>query len=327
MATTRDGSTASSWTRPLFAGLVREIRLQSAVAFWPEFRAPWGVSVERDFVMFHIVAQGSCWLHVKGVPEALKLSQYDLVIVNRGLLHTLRDPVSAPVVDIDLVKAQANGQKGPCFPGDGAATRMICGAMHLENRNNNPMLSMLPPVLNVKADENGGRPWLRLTTQYILTELENEGIGSQEVVNRLLDVLFYQAVRTYFEENVDAAQSGWLGAVRDPQVGRALALLHSKARHKWTITSLAREVAMSRSMFASRFKELVGEPPQHYFTRLRISAAAARLRSTNDTLKTIGAAAGYKSVPAFVKSFKRHTGMTPGEYRMLGDRWPDGRAS
>ena len=58
--------------------------------------------------------------------------------------------------------------------------------MVLENRNNNPLLSILPPVLYVKADENGGRPWLRLTTQYILTELENEGIGSQEVVNRMV---------------------------------------------------------------------------------------------------------------------------------------------
>jgi len=149
---------------------------------------------------------------------------------------------------------------------------MVCGAIHLENRNNNPLLSILPPVLYVKADENGGRPWLRLTTQHILSELETEGIGSQEVVNRLVDALFHQAVRTYFEENVDTAQSGWLGAVRDPQIGRALALLHSRSRHQWTITSLAREVAMSRSMFASRFKELVGEPPQHYSTRVRIGA-------------------------------------------------------
>jgi AraC-like DNA-binding protein len=311
----------------LFGDLVREIRLQSAVTFWPEFRAPWGVSVESDWIMFHIVAQGGCWLQAKGVPEALKLSEYDLVIVTRGLFHTLRDQVSTPVVNIDLVKAQANGRKGPSLPGQGAATRMVCGAMLLENRDNNPLLSILPPVLYVKADENGGRPWLQMTTQHILSELENEGIGSQEVVNRLVDVLFYQAVRTYFEENVDIAQSGWLAAVRDPQIGRALALLHSRVHRQWTITSLAREVAMSRSTFASRFKELIGEPPQQYFTRLRINAAAARLRSTNDQLKAIGAAAGYESLPAFVRSFKRHTGMTPGEYRMFGDRWGDGLSS
>ena len=111
----------------MFADLVREIRLQSAVTFWPEFRAPWGVSVERDWVMFHIVAQGGCWLQVRGVPEVLKLSEYDLVIVTRGQFHTLRDQVSTPVVNIDAVKAQANGRKGPCFPGSGAATRMVCG--------------------------------------------------------------------------------------------------------------------------------------------------------------------------------------------------------
>ena len=320
MMGTRKGSPACSWTRPLFADLVREIRLQSAVTFWPEFRAPWGVSLERDWVMFHIVAQGGCWLQVKGVSGTWKLSQYDLVIVNRGRFHTLHDQISTPVVNIDLVKEQADGRKGPRFQGNGAATRMVCGAMHLENPNNNPLLSILPPVLYVKADANGGRPWLRLTTQNILSELQNEGIGSPEVVSRMVDILFYQAVRTYFEENVDTAQSGWLAAARDPQIGRALALLHRTLRRQWTITSMAHEVAMSRSMFATRFKELVGDPPQYYLTRLRISAAAGRLRSTSDKLTAIAIAAGYRSLPAFVRVFKRHTGMPPGEYRMLGGR-------
>ena len=166
-----------------------------------------------------------------------------------------------------------------------------------------------------------------MTAQHILSELETGGIGSKEVVNRLVDVLFFEAVRAYFEENADMAQSGWLAALRDPQIGRALALLHGRSRRHWTIDSLAREVAMSRSIFASRFKELIGEPPQHYFTRLRISAAAERLRSTNDALSAVAAAAGYGSLPAFVRSFKRHTGMTPGEYRVHSDRWPADAAS
>jgi transcriptional regulator GlxA family with amidase domain len=199
--------------------------------------------------------------------------------------------------------------------------------MLLENRKSNPLLSILPPVLHVKADENGGRSGLRLTAQHILSELKSGGIGSREVVNRLVDVLFFQAVRTYFEENMDTAESGWLAAARDPQIGQALSVLHRQPRRQWTVSSLAHEVAMSRSTFASKFKDLLGEPPQRYVTRLRISAAAAQLRSTNDKLKAIGAAAGYESLPAFVKSFKRHMGVTPGEYRVFGDRWPDGAAS
>lgn len=314
--------------RPLFADLLKGIRLQSAVAFWPEFRAPWGFSVERDWAVFHIVAHGDCWLQVGGIAQPMKLSVYDFVVVMRGQFHTLRDQISTPVVNFfDLVKTHANGRKGGLyFPGEGPATRLVCGGMLLENRKSNPLLSILPAVLHIKADENGGRPWLRLTTQHVLSELENGGIGSMEVVNRLLDVLFFQAVRTYFEENLDTAQSGWLAALRDPQIGRALALLHAQPRRHWTIAWLAHEVAMSRSTFASRFKELIGEPPQQYLTRLRINGAAARLRSTDDKLRAIAGEAGYQSLPAFVKSFRRHTGMTPGEYRVLGDRWPKGAA-
>jgi AraC-like DNA-binding protein len=158
-----------------------------------------------------------------------------------------------------------------------------------------------------------------LTTQHILCELEEGGIGAKEVVNRPVDVLFFQAVHSYLEENWDTAQSGWLTAVRDPQIGRAIALLHGQPRQR-NIASLARQVGMSRSSFASKFKELVGEPPHHYSTRLRIRAAAARLRSSSDKLSVIATAAGYESLSAFVKSFKRHTGKTPGEYRALGDQ-------
>jgi AraC-like DNA-binding protein len=312
--------------RPLFADFLRGIRLQSAVAFWPEFRAPWGVSVERDWAVFHIVAQGDCWLQVRGIAEPVRLSEHDFVVVTHGQFHTLCDQISRRVVNFfDLVKANDAGRKGGlCFPGDGAVTKLVCGGMLLENRRSNPLLSILPPVLHVKADKNCGRPLMRLMAQQIASELESGGIGSREVVNRLVDVLFLQAVRTYFEENADTATSGWLAAVRDPQIGRALELLHRQSRRQWTVDSLAREVAMSRSSFASRFRELVGEPPQHYFTRLRISAAASRIRSTGDKLIAIAAAAGYESLPAFVKSFKRHTGMTPGEYRMAGDKWPRG---
>ena len=141
------------------------------------------------------------------------------------------------------------------------------------------------------------------------------GAGAQEVVTRLADILFIQAVRAYFEENVETADCGWLAAVRDPQIGQALAILHSHPHRPWTLASLARRLAMSRSTFAARFRELVGEPPQRYFTRLRINAAETRLRTSEDKLSAVAAAAGYESVAAFAKSFKRHTGMTPGEYR------------
>ena len=129
------------------------------------------------------------------------------------------------------------------------------------------------------------------------------------------DLLFMQAVRAYLDENIDTAESGWRAALRDPQIGRALVLLHDKPHQPWTVAELADRVALSRSAFAAKFTQLVGEPPLRYLTRLRLNAATTRLRSGNDKLSVIADAAGYDSVPAFAKAFKRGIGVTPGEYR------------
>jgi transcriptional regulator GlxA family with amidase domain len=125
-----------------------------------------------------------------------------------------------------------------------------------------------------------------------------------------------------FDEGFETVHSGWLAAIRDPQVGGALAAIHGSRHRSWTVVSLARHVALSRTTFAERFRELVGEPPKHYVTRLRINAAAARLRSSQDKLSTIAAEAGYRSLASFQRSFKRHMGTTPGEYRDCRDGWP-----
>jgi transcriptional regulator GlxA family with amidase domain len=167
----------------------------------------------------------------------------------------------------------------------------------------------------VKAREQDARPWLGLTVKHVLAELDSGDIGMAEVVTRLVDILFIQAVRSYFEENADTAEFGWLAAVRDERIGPALSLLHGQLDKPWTIDSLARHVAMSRSTFANAFTKLVGEPPIRYLTRIRIHAAATRMRSTNDGLKAVAAATGYESVAAFNRAFRRQMGITPGEYR------------
>jgi transcriptional regulator GlxA family with amidase domain len=110
-----------------------------------------------------------------------------------------------------------------------------------------------------------------------------------------MDILFIRAVGAYFDRNVDTAESGWLAAFRDDRIGRALAILHREPEKTWTVDSLARSVALSRSPFAARFKELLGEPPLHCLARLRINTAAIRLRSTDDSLKNIAADAGYEA--------------------------------
>jgi transcriptional regulator GlxA family with amidase domain len=163
---------------------------------------------------------------------------------------------------------------------------------------------------------------MQSTTKHIRAELDQGASASIEVANRFVDALFNHAVRSVLDENTDTVDVGWLEAIRDQHIGRALAAIHNHPHRHWTVVSLARHVAMSRTAFAARFRELVGEPPQHYFTRLRINAAAARLRSSQDKLSTVAADAGYQSLPAFLRSFKRHMAITPGKYRDRRGGWP-----
>jgi AraC-like DNA-binding protein len=287
--------------------------------FRPQFRAPWGIRVARNCVVFHIVDHGDCWLEVNGVAEPIWLSEGDFVVVPRGDAHIMRDRPSTTAEDFfDLVKTHRFAEN-PTFRagGKGSMTTLVCGGVHLETGANNSLIGMLPPVLHLKRTEEGDQHWLGLTTEQILGELDSGGPGAKEIITRLADTLFIRAVREYFDQNIEAAESGRLLAVRDQQIGRALAMIHRHPQQVWTVDSLARHVALSRSAFAARFTELVGEPPLHYLTRLRIDLAAARLRSSDDKLRAIAAASGYESVAAFAKSFKRLIGMTPGEYRRV----------
>ena len=313
-----------SWRETLFADVLSGVRLRSSIYFRPEFGAPWGVSIADHGPVFHVIATGTCWLRSTRLDKPLLLASGDLVIVTRGEAHVVSDEPATPVENFsnffDLVKRHAAGTNVPFrVGGEGPTTSFVCGGMQFENGANNPLLAVLPPFLHVKGSEGGGLPWLRLTVEHILAELDSGAGGAAEVVTRLADILFIQAVRAYFHENADTAQSGWLAATRDKQVGRALALLHAKPDEPWTVEMLARRLATSRSSFADRFSELVGEPPLRYLSRLRIDAAARRLRSSDDKLGAVAAEAGYESVSAFNRAFKRQVGMTPGEYRDCKD--------
>jgi len=312
---------ADSWRSLLLDNLLRGVRLRNSVLFRLAFRAPWGVSIADHGTAFYVVASGCCWLHVNSEPKPVRLSAGDFVVVTRGDAHILRDgPENAAVDFFELVKRHGQGKDRVVRAGgEGRVTRFVCGSMQFENGDANPLAVILPPLLHVKATEQNARPWLGLTVKHVLAELDSGDIGMREVVTRLVDILFFQAVRSYFEENADTAQFGWLAAVRDQRIGPALALLHGQLEQPWTITSLARRVAMSRSAFANSFTKLVGEPPIRYLTRVRIHAAATRLRSKDEGLKAVAAATGYESVAAFTRAFRREVGITPGGYR-------DGRA-
>lgn len=349
---------ADSWRQALLDDLLGSIRVRSSVFLRAALGAPWGVTVDAktygDALLqfrrakspslprmqsngiqracFHIVAAGSCWLEIERGPgairpaairpAAIRLAAGDFVAFPRADLHVMRDaPITPTRSLLHLLEASPPSSNGEVrLGGIGAITRVVCGGMRFDNVKTNPLVAALPPVIHVKGSEEGGAPWLRLTVQHLLDELDSDRPGVEAVVTRLADILFIGAVRSYLDEDVASAESGWLAAIQDQQIGRAIALLHSNPARQWTVAALADEAALSRSAFASKFTRLVGEPPLHYVARVRLGAAAGRLRGTNDKLSVVAAGAGYDSAAAFTRAFERYLGVSPGEYRRRAHR-------
>jgi AraC-like DNA-binding protein len=149
------------------------------------------------------------------------------------------------------------------------------------------------------------------TLGLIAAETARPRPGGEAVITRLADVLVIQGIRAWIETDPDA-RTGWLGAMRDPQIGRALAAIHADPARAWTLTALAREVAMSRSSFAGRFTQLVGEPAMQYVTRVRMQLAVNALRDDGATVAELTERLGYGSQAAFARAFKREIGVAPG---------------
>jgi AraC-like DNA-binding protein len=175
-------------------------------------------------------------------------------------------------------------------------------------------MQLLPDVVYLPA----GTERLQTTLTVLATEAREPRIGGEAVLTRLADIIVIQAIRAWIEGD-PAAEVGWFGALRDPQIGRAITLIHRNPGRDWTVASLARELNMSRSSFAARFTALVGEPAMAYLTRWRMQIAMAALRDEPTTVAQLADRLGYHSEAAFARMFKRHTGMPPGSVRRLPD--------
>ena len=176
------------------------------------------------------------------------------------------------------------------------------------------MISTLPPLLKLRAEQGGAAEWIRSTFQYAAEEVSSGRPGSVTVLAKLSELLFVEAVRRYAEALPDG-HTGWLAGLREPFVARALALLHRDISRPWTVDDLGREVGLSRSALADRFIRLIGVPPMTYLASWRMQVASQKLRNTNSSLAQIAEAVGYDSEAAFSRAFKKVFGAAPATWR------------
>jgi len=193
-------------------------------------------------------------------------------------------------------------------------TILQCAGYAFSQEGPHPLLTLLPAVIVIPADQAGTDSELQLLLRLMFQESVRRDAGSELVLPRLIDTLFVYVLRSWLREQPEGS-CGWLGALRDPQIRRALSLIHERPQDQWTVELLAHAVAMSRAAFAKRFTDLVGEPPLAYVTRWRMDLAAKLLRESRDPVARIAGKVGYISETAFAKAFRRRRKMAPGAYR------------
>ncbi|MGH3433604.1 MAG: AraC family transcriptional regulator [Thermocrispum sp.] len=306
------------WTpRDVLGEALYQVRMRGVFYSQTEAGAPWALEMPPfgNCVTFHVVTRGGSWLDVDGrAPVYLRAG--DIALVPHGRGHWLRShPGAPPTGRVDELPQQMVNEHFSLLRcgGDGARTTLICGVVSFDQPAVGRLLDLLPATIHIEGtDDRDSR--IRDAIRMMTAELSMLRPGGEAVTTRLADILVIEAIRSWLAED-PAARTGWLGALQDPQLGRSIAAVHSAPGQDWTVASLAREAAMSRSAFAARFTELVGEPAMRYVTRCRMDLARSRLAGGDSTVAAVAADLGYQSEASFSRAFTRIVGTSPGAVR------------
>ncbi|TWI94574.1 AraC-like DNA-binding protein [Mucilaginibacter frigoritolerans] len=287
-------------------------RLRSVVYSKFPLAAPWGLDIVQDGnSQFWRLVSGSCTV---GSPDGrvIELAEGDLVFVPHGSAHWIGDKsTSLRMPSPEFVKARRAGT--PVFNTGGDITVLIAGHFEFDYQPLHPFLKDLPSIIHIRQYVTENQLLLKQVTQLMLEELNNERPGSSIMLKCLSEIMFINIIRAYLEQVVP--DSGFLSALNDPRISKALKLMQDIPQNNWTLESLASEIGMSRSVFFNQFKKLVHETPLTYLTNWRIRQAQKLLIMDNRNISQIAVNVGYQSEAAFNRIFKSKTGQTPAAYR------------
>jgi AraC-like DNA-binding protein len=307
--------------------VLRSVRLTGGIFLDARFTAPWCVHtkfVAEDcgsflvnpplLIGYHFVIAGKILLSIEGQPT-VEVRAGEIVLLPRNDAHTLASASGlAPTNARHLIQPSAGGGLARISHGGGGETaHIVCGFLGSEE-SYNPLIAALPRLLKLDVREGASRDWVEASVRYAASELTRGRFASSNLMSRLSELLFVEAMRQYSVTYADQ-DAGWLKGVADPQIGRALAAIHHNVGLQWSADSLAKEVSMSRSAFVDRFTTLIGMPPIRYLTIWRLQAAKICLRETRKPIEQLAQDVGYGSGEAFSRAFKREFGLSPARWR------------
>jgi AraC-like DNA-binding protein len=278
-----------------------------------ELTAPWGIDMPpmEGKMMFHIVTQGCCWLRLLD-GDNVCLKPGELALLPRGEGHLIASDdqqKGTPFFEIPVSKLSERFEFMQ-YGGDGEETRLTCGVLSFDHVAGQKLVSQLPQLIHMQSS-NGGLPGqLQPLVQLMADEARDIGAGGETVVAHLADIIVIHAIR-YWVEHAPEASKGWLGALKDPKIGKALSVIHANPKSTWTVDRLAEQAGMSRSGFSARFSEVIGTSVKQYVTEWRMSLARMKIKQSPVTLADLAEELGYQSEAAFSRAYKRVMGEPP----------------
>jgi AraC-like DNA-binding protein len=300
----------------VLSDVLQMARMQQTFVARVRASAPWALRMGGgNKAFFHAILSGTCTLVLESSGETHTLGTGDIVLLPRGDVHTVSTPgAGAPMDLVGQVGISPGACPGFSFGGGGEEVLAVTGVFEFDTPDDAPLARMLPPLVLVRGRSPEAVQWVESTFRFLTSEFSGDTPGTEVVLQRLADLVFLQTVRAYLHASGPKSQ-GWLGALADPQVGQALRLLHEAPSRRWSVEELAEAAGLSRSRFAERFRQGVGESPMEYLSRLRMRKAAALLRGGRPKLLEVAQQTGYESESAFSTAFKRWAGVSPGDYR------------
>lgn len=307
--------------------MLRTLRLTGGIFLDAEFSAPWCISAQvtpddcgpltplpRHIIAYHYIIAGHCFVSVDGMPP-VEVQGGDIVVLPRNDHHILGSALDlSPVCPEQLIQQAPDGGLARIVYGEGGeVTSMLCGFLG-HNMIRSAIIAMLPSLLKLNVAEGASATWIESSFRFAAGELAAGQRQSATMLAKLAELMFMEAVRQYIAAQ-PAEPGSWLAGMRDPLVGRALALLHGQLARRWTTDDLAKEVGLSRSAFAERFVRALGEPPMGYLLRHRLEQAANQLLETSDSIAQIAYGIGYESEGAFSRAFRREYSLPPATWR------------
>src|SRR5215468_5151082 len=299
----------------ILTDVLDRVRLSGTLLFHYELGCPWNLALPAfPDAVFHYLSRGSATLTLRQ-GQKVRMTEGDFVLVTRGEPHNIysdRKTKPFPLLELDRLPAHLGVVRH-----GGSATpfsTMICGHFTLSRPSRSSLLELLPPILLLKPAVD--HDWLETILQRMVSESALERPGQSAVLSRMTEMLFVEVLRSWIK-SLRPGEGGWLGAMADRHIGRALQLIHERPDRPWTLRDLGRRVGLGRTAFSARFTKLVGQPMHRYLIAHRMEVAASLLESSDEAIAQIATRVGYETAVAFSKLFHRHQGLSPGRYRAV----------